>query len=328
MGMVPIEQCNAARRYGQIRQPFEKAASEIYSTGRFIDGPYADQLAAKLLTRKKYQYCTLTSSGTAALYILALYYRNSFDTILTTPYTFRATHQAFEHAGYKVVHTPVDRELRLGDWSGNTQGRMLNVLVGVFGAQPTKYRKTDPSVMDGCQNWIGANVDMPMAISFDPTKIIASNGNGGALLTNDANLWQCAEQMVRHGHYGMPGLNMRMSELECAYVLPQLDLLDEWMEKRRKVAKHYIDHFNDLIVGYQAIDDPTHDWQKVVIKSFDGPRFQERCRREGVMVKRLHYKEPWGAHEDPTTAYALPIYPELTTSEMIKLYCIIRDSYC
>ena len=319
MELVSIQYSNATRRYQQIKEIFKKKATSIYESGRFHNGKYSVQLKEWLSDFKHYPYVILTSSGTASLYVMASYFKQYYDNVLTTPYTFKATHNAFKRAGFKVNYTTLDPNTLNGRWDTSEliDGNHFHCLVGIFGAQPTFKNDVSCSIMDGCQNWIRNQDNLSTAISFDPTKTIASNGNGGAILTEDCNLFEYSNKFISHGS-DVSGLNLRMTELECAYVLSQIDFLDNWMIIREQILDEYKKAFGSYLI-YPDRDDlkalQEHDCQKAVLRINNPEKVsKELLEGFGIMSKVLYPEQ-----EIINNTLSIPLYPELTTKEINRI---------
>ena len=97
-------------------------------------------------------------------------------------------------------------------------------------------------------------------LSFHPTKIVTT-GEGGAILTNNKNIYQKAIKLMNHGYeksfikknghkheyYKIvsPGYNFRLSDLNCALGYSQLKNLKKKVSHRQKIAKFYNNYFRD-----------------------------------------------------------------------------------
>lgn len=99
--------------------------------------------------------------------------------------------------------------------------------------------------------------------SFHPVKVVTS-GEGGMCLTNDEELARKLKLFRTHGITKDPaqmttqdegawyyeqialGLNYRITDMQCALGLSQLNLLDEFVEKRNALARRYNEALADL----------------------------------------------------------------------------------
>jgi len=101
--------------------------------------------------------------------------------------------------------------------------------------------------------------------SFFETKNMTAGGEGGMVITNDKELARRARLMVHLGecyldgtpstesvdysqrvHYATIGWNYRMTEIQAAIGLVQLNKLDSFVEKRRKNAGYLIRHIKNI----------------------------------------------------------------------------------
>jgi UDP-4-amino-4,6-dideoxy-N-acetyl-beta-L-altrosamine transaminase len=148
--------------------------------------------------------------------------------------------------------------------------------------------------------------------SFHPVKIVTT-GEGGAVLTNDATLHERLQSLRSHGitrdatrmeresdgpwYYEMTelGYNYRMTDIQAALGLSQLDRLDAFLARRRTLAARYADLLKELplaLPAYDALDESA--WHLYVIRiKVDSIRAThrdifERMREAGIGVN-LHY---------------------------------------
>jgi dTDP-4-amino-4,6-dideoxygalactose transaminase len=89
------------------------------------------------------------------------------------------------------------------------------------------------------------------AFSFYPGKNLGAFSDAGAVTTNDAEL---AGRLARLRNYGSKikyqheeaGLNSRLDELQAAFLRVKLRRLDEWNERRSKIAAKYLNALRPL----------------------------------------------------------------------------------
>jgi dTDP-4-amino-4,6-dideoxygalactose transaminase len=82
------------------------------------------------------------------------------------------------------------------------------------------------------------------AFSFYPGKNLGAMGDGGAIVTNDGALAENARLLRNYGsvrkyHHDVPGFNSRLDPLQAAFLSVKLAHLDEWNERRRRLAERY-----------------------------------------------------------------------------------------
>jgi dTDP-4-amino-4,6-dideoxygalactose transaminase len=320
-----------------------------------MNGPYTIQFEQWLATINHVKYAVTCHSGTQALEIIAEYTRkrNStahVPTVLIPSMTYVATANAFVRAGWDVHFVDVDRYGMLDFKSINHIPYVdAVVLVGLYGASPfndganytVNLLKRDGYITlieDAAQHWLSNNcqrIGIGSAISFDPTKNLANYGNGGAVVTNDADLAFYAQGWRSNGQKGntLAGSNSRMSEIDSATMLIKTRYIQQWQERRRVIARYWIDRLQSRHIRC-LIDDSNvehHSFHKFVIVGADRDQLMLKLSQDGIETK-VHYTRPLHElaqfHQYPgpgllssasalsRQVLSLPIYPELTDSEV------------
>jgi dTDP-4-amino-4,6-dideoxygalactose transaminase/dTDP-4-dehydrorhamnose 3,5-epimerase-like enzyme len=87
--------------------------------------------------------------------------------------------------------------------------------------------------------------------SFYPTKNLGALGDGGAILTNDRNLYDKIKLLRNYGSlkkydHRVIGSNSRLDEMQAAFLSIKLKYLKKWILRKRKIAKIYINEFSDI----------------------------------------------------------------------------------
>jgi UDP-4-amino-4,6-dideoxy-N-acetyl-beta-L-altrosamine transaminase len=201
--------------------------------------------------------------------------------------------------------------------------------------------------------------------SFHPVKIITT-GEGGMALTNDLNLANRLALLRSHGitrsqdqmvnepdgpwYYEQVdlGFNYRMTDIQAALGVSQMERLDEFVLKRKKIALQYNQLLPDSCLTLPSQDHQSDSaWHLYIIRlKLDKVRFSrrdlfERLRSFGVLVN-LHYiplyKHPFfaskGFNKDEfpeaeayyKEAISLPIFPALTEEQQKEIVGIINAS--
>jgi dTDP-4-amino-4,6-dideoxygalactose transaminase len=87
--------------------------------------------------------------------------------------------------------------------------------------------------------------------SFYPTKNLGALGDGGAILTNDRNLYDKIKLLRNYGSlkkydHRVIGSNSRLDEMQAAFLSIKLKYLKKWILRKRKIAKIYINELSDI----------------------------------------------------------------------------------
>ena len=101
------------------------------------------------------------------------------------------------------------------------------------------------------------------AFSFYPGKNLGALGDAGAITTNDPEL---AEKLAMLRNYGskekyiheLLGHNSRLDELQAALLRIKLRYLDRWNERRKIIARRYIDEINNPHISLPMPNDETY----------------------------------------------------------------------
>jgi len=242
----------------------------------------------ELAKRMSVNHCHLCSSGTAALSIaLAACGVGAGDEVIVPPFTFIATIEAVLSAGGVPVFAEIDDTLCLDPESvKNVITPQTKAVIPVhmcgsmaqIDAIKTICEQNDLILIeDACQS-MGATFEGRFAgtfghmgcFSFDPVKTITC-GEGGAVVTNDQKLYIAADAYADHGHdhigndrglEGHPvlGVNFRISELNAAVGVAQLNKLDFIIDKQRKhkkIIKDALSQFSEIT--FRKIPDEKGD---------------------------------------------------------------------
>ena len=335
------------RQYKNLREELLVATDEALRNGCLISGPLTHKFEEWLRLECGTWYAVTVHSGTQALEIMARFELTKHDGIIpqvTVPnITYPATLNAFINAGW---------DIRIGDTDKNglldmsEHHNSYKCFVGLYGA--THDNQLGASVfVDGAQHWFAAqgNVGLGMAISFDPTKNLPSSGNGGAIVTNNEDLYHFAINYKNNSkpmEHCYTGTNSKMSELDCAHLLVRTRYIHAWQERRKKIREYYIDRFKDLPIRCLSEGFIKHADQKFVIATEERDKLHGNLIVDGIETK-IHYEKCLGelmvARNLPSPdmistslmlsrmVLSLPIYPELKDAEVEYIAGKIRDFY-
>lgn len=350
--MYKIPHFGLKRQYKNLREELLVATDEALRDGNLIGGPFTHRFEEWLRLECGTWYAITVHSGTQALEIMARYEKSKHmpdETYNHKPYivvpniTYPATLNAFINAGWNVKIGDTDKN---GLLNLDENVHDYKCFVGLYGATSDRELKNRVFV-DGAQHWLAAqgNVGMGMAISFDPTKNLNCSGNGGAIVTNNEDLYRFAIDYRSNGkpmEHVYSGTNSKMSELDCAHLLVRTKYIHQWQERREQIRKYYIDQFKDLPVRCLSEGFMKHADQKFVIAVEERDRLHGNLILDGIETK-IHYEKCLGellvARNLPSPdmistslmlsrmVLSLPIYPELKDTEVEYIAGKIRDFY-
>ena len=186
--------------------------------------------------------------------------------------------------------------------------------------------------------------------SFFPTKNAGAYGDGGMITTDDESLANRIRSVRAHGERGQKyiheslGTNSRLDELQAAVLRVKLRHLEEWTGKRRKNAEYYWKSLEGLPLQLPVIDDRnSSNYHQFVIQSEKRDDLKHYLASKGIATA-IYY--PRALPLQPCFAYlgnqsgdfpaaeasaarslALPIYPELTESQLDFVSATVRSFY-
>jgi len=156
------------------------------------------------------------------------------------------------------------------------------------------------------------NLGDAAGFSFYPGKNLGALGDAGAVTTNDDALAQTIRALANYGSKEKyvnkyQGLNSRLDEIQAAVLDVKLKYLDAENNRRREIAKYYIDNINhpDIILPQYPADEKAHVWHLFVIRTKERMRLQQYLAWNDIQTL-IHYPTP------PTKQEAYAEYNHLT----------------
>lgn len=340
------------------------AVSAVLKGDFLTQGPKIKEFEGKLAKVTGAKYAVAVSNGTSALHVAYLSAGlKEGDEVITTPNTFVATTNMLLVIGAK----PVFCDIRLDNYNiDETKIEALitkktKAIVPVhFSGQPCdmdtiskiakKYKLK--VITDACHalgasyksKGIGELSDLAV-LSFHPVKSITT-GEGGAILTNDENFYKKALLLRSHGIFKDKkgfnvmqtlGFNYRISDIQAALGSSQLNRLDSFIEKRRKIVLLYRTALGDQknIILPTENESSKSAWHLYIIRVKD-PKdripLYNHLRNSNIGVN-FHYPQVYAhpyyrkngfknirlVNDDlyAKTAMTLPIFPALKKTEVL-----------
>ncbi len=252
-----------------IQQDDIDAVISALNSTHLTQGLLVDEFESALCEYTGAKYALVMNSATSALYCAykAIGLQGG-DEAITTPITFAATSNMLLACGAKPIFCDVKRD---GNIDESKLDRLINkntkTIVPVdFGGNPVEIGTIIDiaqrnglkvirdashalgSLQDGIKVGVGCDVTI---FSFHAIKPITT-GEGGALLTNDEEIYQKAKLLRSHGitkkalwnsDMSELGFNFRLSDINCALGVSQLKKLDRFISVRDEIASFYDKRF-------------------------------------------------------------------------------------
>ena len=275
--MQEIRMVDLKTQYHRLKSEIDKAISEVLESTQFIKGPEVKKFETNLASYLGTKQVIACANGTDALQIamMALNYQPG-DEVITASFTYVATAEVIALLKLKPVLVEVNPDTFTIDPAAIekaiTSKTKAIVPVHLFGqaADMESIMKVaakhnldviednaqaigaDYTYSNGTKVKAGTIATTVGTTSFFPSKNLGCYGDGGALSTNDEALAAKIRMIANHGQsvqyvHDEIGVNSRLDTLQAAILDVKLKDLDDFANRRRKVADYYDKAFKGLM---------------------------------------------------------------------------------
>jgi dTDP-4-amino-4,6-dideoxygalactose transaminase len=304
---VPLTDVKA--QYAPLLDELRQRIDDVLQAGQFILGPNVHAFEEEAAAYLGVSEAVGVANGTDALVIvLDTLGIGPGDEVVCPSFTFYATAEAIARRGATPVFADIDAttlNLDPADLADRVTGRTKAILaVHLFGrpAPLDEFPEGIPVIEDAAQAF-GATLGDRRAgsigavgtFSFYPTKNLFGLGDGGLVVTSDADLADRVRLLRFHGsrdkeRFEAIGYNSRLDELQAAALRLFLGHVDNWNDGRRNAAVRYA----DLGLGEACEvprDESGHVYHEFVVRSPERDRLADGLREAGVACK-TYYSVP------------------------------------
>ena len=363
-------------QYSLIRDEIHAGIDRVLESGHFILGAEINELEKQLAEYAGVKHALACSSGTDAL-LMALMALGigPGDAVFTTPFTFFATVETIALVGATPVFADIDEatynidpaKLEEAILKVEREGKLKPkavIPVDLFGLT-ADYKAIKPLadahglaiIEDACQAFGavapgGKRAPSLGAIgctSFFPAKPLGCYGDGGAVFTDDDDLYDKLYSILVHGRSAEDrynnvrlGLNARCDTIQAAVLLAKLKLFPGEVQMRQVVADRYRAGLKDL-VSVQAIPEgcvsvyaqfcprsPKFAEIQAALKAADVPtaRYYPIPMHLLGATEYLGYKKGDMPVAEACAAdiFALPMHPYLKNEDIDRICGVIADT--
>lgn len=357
-----IEFIDLKAQQARLKDKIEAGIQNVLTHGQYILGPEVKELEEKLAAYVGAKYCITCANGTDALQIAQMAFGiGPGDEVITPGFTYIATAETVAILGATPVYVDVNPNtynLDVAQLEAAITPRTKAIIpVSLYGQcadfdaiNEIAAKYNIPVIEDAAQSF-GAtykgrkscNLSTVACTSFFPSKPLGCYGDGGAIFTNDDELAKVIRQIARHGqdrryHHIRVGMNSRLDTLQAAILLPKLEILDEEMQARQRVAETYTKLFNDAGVNTTPCIEAHNQsaWAQYTIQVESRDDVQAKLKEQGIPTA-VHYPIP--LNKQPAVANAnvslpvgdaiaervmsLPMHPYLTINDQEKIVGIL-----
>ncbi len=326
-----LELCDAYATMKEVKIPFlnfepmhqaaqgemKSAFARVYASNWFINGAEVADFEKAFARFCQTDFAVGVSNGLDALHLcLRALGVQAGDEVIVPSNTFIATVLAVSYCGA----TPVFVEPRMDTFNIDpenieraiTKRTKVIIPVHLYG-QPCEmdhivaiasahglFVVEDNAQAHGATflNKITGGLGHLNATSFYPGKNLGALGDGGAVTTDNSYL---SEKVAMLRNYGSKekykheyiGFNMRLDELQAAFLSVKLGFINEWTRQRQQIAEWYIEFLSDCphIILPTTHENASHVYHLFVVRSNERDRLQEHLGDSGVATL-IHYPTP------------------------------------
>jgi Predicted pyridoxal phosphate-dependent enzyme apparently involved in regulation of cell wall biogenesis len=327
----------------RIRESLDERIATVLTHGQYILGPEVEQLEEALKRFTGARHCITCANGTDALQIALMGLGiGPGDEVITPSFAYIATAEAITMVGARPVYAEIDPltytvEARSVEALITPRTRAI-MPVSLFGQcadmdalEAIAERHKLPIIEDAAQSF-GATykgrrscrLSTIACTSFFPSKPLGCYGDGGAVFTSDAQLATILRQIARHGqdrryHHIRLGMNSRLDTLQAAILLAKLEIFEDEIALRQKVAGHYNSLLEEACIrsAPHIAEYNTSVYAQYTIRCSERQRLQQRLQNAGIPTA-VHYPRP--LHQQPAVAQPVSLpHSERAAQEVISL---------
>jgi dTDP-4-amino-4,6-dideoxygalactose transaminase len=300
-----------------IREEMIGAFTDFYDRQYYVLGSSLENFEKEYALFNEVDHCVGISNGLDAIYLsLKALGIGPGDEVIVPSNTFIASVLAISFVGAKPVFVEPDKHTYNIDPAGISKAITANtkaiIPVHLYGQacemqaiqsiakQHSLFIVEDNAQAHGAKylNKITGSWGDINATSFYPGKNLGALGDAGGVTTNSIEL---AAEVRKLRNYGSRekyknesiGHNMRLDELQAAFLSIKLKYLNNWIAERQSIAARYKSQLssNKQIILPEIAEGATHVYHLFVIRHQSRDLLQQHLQKEGVGTL-IHYPTP------------------------------------
>ncbi|HLI46651.1 MAG TPA: DegT/DnrJ/EryC1/StrS family aminotransferase [Geobacterales bacterium] len=304
-----------SREYRALKEEIDNSVKEVFESGRFILGPKLEAFEKNFAKYIGVKHAIGVASGTDALLLAlkALNLPNGCE-VLTQSFTFISCADAIVKNGFKPIFFDIevnsfnadvnDIKRRITD---KTKAIIVNNMFGLPAEMDEILelaREKDLLVIEDASHAHGATYKGRKIGSFGdiacfslyPAKILGAYGDAGIITTNDENIAELLRMYRNYGqrvkyYHDFIGFNSRLDEVQAAILDIKLKRLEEYISKRRAIAKIYREELASFVSFQEEKNYMRHIYSYFVISSERRDELKKYLDKSGIETI-IHYPVP------------------------------------
>lgn len=350
----PIAFIDLAAQRRRLNGRIEAAVARVIESNAYIMGPEVREFESQLAAFGQASHALSCANGTEAIVLpLMAWDLRPGDAVFCPSFTFAATAEVVPWLGATPVFVDIDpvtynmdpahleAAIAMVKAEGKLKPRVV-IAVDLFG-QPANYPAISAItkahglklIADSAQGF-GCTLDgrHPLhwadcaTASFFPAKPLGCYGDGGAVLSNDAELQEIMVSLRNHGaaspsdvagrqfshdpkYLNMRiGMNSRLDTIQAAVLLEKLAIFQDEIEARNRIAARYNAMLGDVVRVPAVIEGGVSNWAQYTIELPRRDDLAAFARTRGVPTAAyypmpIHKQEPYARY--PLGPGGLPV---------------------
>jgi len=362
--MIPYADLKS--QYLGIKQEIDQAVLAVLESSQFVLGKFVAAFEADFAAFCGVPHAVGVNSGTSALHLALLAAGiGPGDEVITVPFTFVATVAAIHYSGARPVFVDIDPasfNMDPGAIERSITARTKAIVPVHLYGQPADMdpileiaRRRHLIVIEDAAQAHGAEykgrragslADMA-CFSFYPGKNLGAYGEGGAVVTNNAEYAQTIRMLrdwgqSRRYYHDLKGFNYRMEGIQGAVLGVKLKHLERWNEARRANAAAYCRHLAGTgVVAPAEMPYARHVYHVYAVRAPQRDALAAHLNAQGIQTG-IHYPIPihlQKAYQDPryragdfpnaeqaaAQVLSLPLFPEMTAAQIEAVSAAVRN---
>ena len=310
-------------QYKKLKDKIDNNIQKVITNTDFISGPEVKELEDKLAEYVGRKYCVTCANGTDALTIaMRVLDVKPNDAVFVPSFTFYSTAEVVSLEGATPIFVDVDertfnmdvKKLEKAIKQVLEEGKLnpkAIIPVDLFG-QVANFPEIDKiakkynlKVVEDAAQGFGGSINGKMACSFGdisttsffPAKPLGCYGDGGAIFTDDEEIYKLMLSLRVHGKGSFKyenvrvGYNSRLDTIQAAILLPKLEAFKEYeLDNRNKFARMYTEKLKDTVKTPIVPEGYVSSWaQYTLILESEEERNELQAKLKEVGIPTMIY---------------------------------------
>jgi dTDP-4-amino-4,6-dideoxygalactose transaminase len=359
---MKVEFYGHVRQYHNIKSEIDKNIQTVLESGQYVMGPMLKKFESELAAYHGAKFAVGTGNGTDSIWLALMALGvGPGDEVITHPNTFFATAEAIWIAGATAVFVDCDPMTKCIDpakiEAAITPRTKAIIPVHLYGqcadmlAISKIAKKHKLFVIEDNAQAIGASgkgfkigeLSDAASTSFIIQKNLGTFGDGGALVTNNADIDAKVRKLRNHGSNARNvhsfGFNSRLDDLHAGILSAKLKHIDQYNDQRRNWAARYTAGLKECenldlpveLPGYRhvfhlyVVETKRAEWRDGLVDHLVKNNIDAKTHYSIAIHQQAGY--PWGkgarvvgslanAEHNAASCISLPMFPELTAEEV------------